>query len=96
MPARIRGRVIGSGIGLPVLPSSHTQACFSSSSTGTGTGYGKCVFELLGVGVGGSEGADLTIYDLRNGLSATMNSSPEGGAQMCRKPFWGSKMVRQK
>ena len=49
-----------------------------------------------GVGLGSGE-AELTIWDLQNGLSATMNSSAEGaemifrGPQRCQKQLLGVK-----
>ena len=46
-------------------------------SPGRRDGYDKGVCDLvrMGVGMGHSRAAELTIHDLRNGLSATMNSS---------------------
>ena len=52
-------------------------------------GHNECVFNLVCVGGGGA----LTIYDLRNGLSATVNPSAENffvGPKV-PKNFWRSK-----
>ena len=55
------------------------------------------IFNLWGRGVGGAlEGAELTVYDLQNGLSATENSGAQGakcfqgGTKVSKKKaFWG-------
>ena len=72
----------------------------------TRIGCDECVFDLVevevgvgGWGVGALEGAELMVYDLRNGLSATMNSGADnlfsGGPKMSKNFFWGQKWLEE-